>query len=207
MFNEDENEDWSEFKPQPETGDLKVLNDHIKQADEIQLGLKKLNDRCEVGKAKLKDLLEKQIPELMARCGFSEGDSVSYGGVTVTVKQDTYSNVPSLSSIEAEKDDARRAELMDRRVKGLAILEEKAPSIVKRKFEIEFEKEDVEKAKEFAEMLDSMENPPQYMNSLSVHPQTLTRWVNEKKKEGYNFTPEEEYAFGLFPRRVAKIKR
>lgn len=205
-FTED-SEDWSEFKPSPETGDLKVLNEHIQKATEIQDGLKKLDARAANGKQMLKDLLEQQIPELMSRCGFQAGDGISFGGVTVTVKSDSFANVPSISAIEDEKDDDRRAQLLDRRHKGLAILEDKAPALIKRKFEIQFEKDDVEEARAFEDMLDSCPDMPPVVKGLSVHPATLTKWINEVKETGYNFTDEEVYAFGIYPRRVAKIKK
>lgn len=205
-FTEDA-EDWSEFKPEPEVGDLKILNDHIKRATEIQDGLKKLDQRASTGKKLLKNLLEQDIPDLMARCGFGRDDSVSVGGVKVEVKHDYYCNVPSISSIEDEKDDDRRAELLDRRLKGLAILEEEAPALIKRKFEFEFEKDEVEEAKAFEEWIDSLEDIPTPIKGLTVHPATLSKWVNEKIDNAYVFSDEAKYAFGIYPRRVAKIKK
>lgn len=202
-----DNEEWSEFRPEPEVGDVKVLNDHIKRAAEIQEGLKKLDDRSSKGKAMLKDLLEVQIPDLMARCGFGKKDGVLIGGVKVTVQEDSYGNVPSVSAIADEKDDARRALLVDRRVKGLAILKDKAPNLIKHKYEISFDREDVEGVQAFQAKLDEMEDPPEVIEGMSVDPRTLTKWINETKEDGYNFTDEEVYAFGIYPRRIAKIKK
>ena len=206
-FNTEDGHDWSEFKPEPEKGDVKILNDHIKRATEIQEGLKKLDQRASTGKQLLKTLLEKEIPDLMARCGFDKGDSVNIGGVKVEVKHDYYCNVPSISSIEDEKDDERRAELLDRRLKGLAILEAEAPALIKRKFEFEFEKDEVEEARAFEQWIDSLENVPTPVKGLTVHPATLSKWVNEKAEGGHSWSDEAKYAFGIYPRRIAKIKK
>ena len=200
-------EDWSQFKPEPEVGDLKILNDLVKRAAEVKEGIKKLETRTETGKTLFKNLMETEIPEMMSRCGFQVGDTVSYGEVKVELKSDTYCNVPSLSAIADEKDDKRREELSARRETGLAILEEKAPSLIKRKFEISLDREDVNKARCVKQMLTDMEDPPEWSEGLSVHPATLSKWVKEVKATGQAFTDEEQWAFGIFPRKVAKITK
>jgi hypothetical protein len=204
---ENESEDWSEFKPSPETGDLKVLNELIQRAADIEAGLKKLDSRTRTGKALLDDLLTNQIPAMFARCGLGKEGSITFNGITVTVKHSSFANVPSPSSIDSEKDDERRKELLDRRLKAMAILEEKAPTLIKRKYEIQFEKDQAEEALAFEQQLAEIPDAPPVVKGLSVHPATLSKWVAEKKSEGYNFNSEEEYAFGIYPKQVAKISR
>lgn len=207
LDDESESNDWSEFAVQPEVGDLKILNDLVKRAAEIQAGIKKLETRTEHGKSLFKDLMENQIPQKMANCGFQVGDTVSYGGVKVELKSDTYANVPSISAINDEKDEKRREELIARRETGLEILEEKAPTLIKRKFEINIDREKVDQAQSVKNLLKKMPDPPEWTEGLSVHPATLSKWVKEVKETGHAFTEEENWAFGIFPRKVAKITK
>lgn len=200
-------ENWDEFKPEPELGLAKVLNEKVKQAAEIKAGIAKLESRTEQGKSLLKDLLEVQIPQLMERSGMQVGDAISYSGIKVELKSDTYANVPSISAINDEKDEKKRQELIDRRAAGLAILEEMAPTLIKRKFDITIDREQPEQAQLVKNLLEEMENPPEWTEGLNVHPATLSKWVREKKSTAYAFTPHQEWAFGLFPKKVAKITK
>jgi len=200
-------ENWDEFKVEPEVGDLKILNDLVKRAAEIKAGITKLETRTEQGKSLFKDLMEVQIPQKMERCGFAVGDTVSYGGIKVELKSDTYANVPSISAINDEKDEKKRQELIDRRAAGLAILEEMAPTLIKRKFDIAIDREQPEQAQLVKNLLEEMEDPPEWTEGLNVHPATLSKWVREKKSTAYAFTPHQEWAFGLFPKKVAKITK
>lgn len=200
-------EDWSAFKQGPETGDLRVLNDLIEKAAKVKAGIKTLEDRTSNGKALLRNYVENEIPEMMSRCGFNVGDTVSYGGVKVELKSDTYCNVPSISAINDEKDDSRREELKARRETGLAILEEKAPTLIKRKYEITVDRDRPDQAECVKNLLTEMDDPPEWNEGLSVHPQTLAKWVKEVKSTGQAFTEEENWAFGIFPRKIAKITK
>jgi hypothetical protein len=200
-------EDWGSFKEETAVGDLKILNALVARAAEIKAGIKKMEDRTNHGKSLYKDLMETQIPEKMISCGYQVGDSFNHAGVKVELKSDTYCNVPSISAINDEKDDAKRDELIARREAGLSVLEEKAPTLIKRKFEITVDKGDVDQAYEVRHLIETMPNPPEFTEGLSVHPQTLAKWVKEIKATGHAFSPEEEWAFGIFPRKVAKITK
>jgi hypothetical protein len=200
-------EDWGSFHEPTAVGDLKIINGMIKRAAELKAGLKKMEDRTAHGKSLLKDLLETQLPEKLLSSGYQVGDSISHAGIKIELKSDTYCNVPSISAIINEKDDAKREELSARRDAGLAILEEKAPTLIKRKYEIVVDRENVEQAQCVKQLLTEMEDPPEWSEGLSVHPQTLAKWVKEVKATGHAFSPEEEWAFGIFPRKVAKITK
>lgn len=200
-------ENWDEFKVEPEVGLAKVLNEKVKLAAEVKAGIAQLENRTEKGKAMLKDLLEVQIPQLMERSGMQVGDAISYGGIKVELKSDTYANVPSISAINDEKDEKKKKELSERRAAGLAILEEMAPTLIKRKYEITVDRENVTQAQSVKNLLEEMEDPPEWTEGLNVHPATLSKWVREKKSTAYAFTPHQEWAFGLFPKKVAKITK
>jgi hypothetical protein len=200
-------QDWGDFSPQPSHGDLKTLHDLIQRAGEVQAGITKLETRTDAGKKLLKNILETEIPELMAKSGFKPGDQLTYGGITVKLEKSVYANVPAKSSIEKERDDEQRAELIARRNKAFEILEEKAPSLIKRKYEISFERDAEAEAKEFEAKLKTMENAPDFSTELSVHPQTLAKWLKEYTSDGTALTEEQAWAFGKHTREVAKISK
>lgn len=204
---EQSDDDFSSFEQAPEVGDLKILNDMVKRAAEIQAGIKKLETRTEEGKALFKSLMEVELPQMMTACGFQTGDTVSYGGVKVELKADTYCNVPSISAINDERDEKKRDELIARREAGLSILEEKAPTLIKRKFDITLDRNRPDQAKCVKDLLTDMDDPPEWNEGLSVHPATLGKWVKEVKATGHAFTEEEEWAFGIFPKKIAKITK
>jgi hypothetical protein len=200
-------EDWGSFHEPTAVGDLKIINDMIKRAAELKAGLKKMEDRTAHGKSLLKDLLETQLPEKLLSCGYNVGDKISHAGIKIELKSDTYCNVPSISAINDEKDDAKREELCLRRESGLAILEEKAPTLIKRKFDITIDRSRLDQVECVKNLLTEMDDPPEWTEGKSVHPQTLAKWVKEVKATGHAFSPEEEWAFGIFPRKVAKITK
>ncbi len=198
--------DFSAYAPVAEVGDIKILTDMVKRAGEIQAGLKKLDDRSKIGKNQLKSLLEEEIPAKMASCGFGKDDSITAGGFTVTIKDDVYCNVPSVSSINDERDADKRAILVDRRDKGLYLIEQEAPALIKRKYEVEFGKDEREEALEFEETIADLVDESRVTKGMSVHAQTLGKWFKEKLADGWCPTEEWKYAVGYFPKKVAKIK-
>jgi hypothetical protein len=203
----DDVSDWGDFSPTPSTGDLKVIHELIKRAGEIQAGIGKLESRTSDGKKLLKNILEVELPEMLAKSGFKPGDQLTYGGITIKLEKDIHANVPAKSSIEKERDDERRAELVARRNKAFEILEEKAPSLIKRKYEISFDRDAETEAKAFEEKLKSMEDAPDFSTELSVHPLTLAKWLKEYTSDGTALTEEQAWAFGKHTREVAKISK
>jgi hypothetical protein len=200
-------EDWGDHAVQPSTGDLKVINDLILRAAEIQAGLAKLEKRTGDGKKLLKNILEVELPEVLAKNGFKPGDQFTYGGITVRLEKDVHANVPAKSSIEKERDDERRSELIARRDAALEILEEIAPALIKRKYEVSFERDAEEEAKAFEQKLKAMENAPDFTTERTVHPATLSKFIKELTSDGTALTDRQEWAFGRHTREVAKISK
>lgn len=204
LDNDDSVEDFSDFKQTPEVGDLKRLNEAIEYAAKVQEGIKTLTTRAKNGSTLLNNLIEKEIPEMMQACGYKPGDSITYGGITVTLEKKAYGNVPSMSAINDEKDPNHRQQLVDRRNKGMVILDKIAPSLIKRRYEISVDREEVDTAKSLKKMLE--ETGVEFIEGLSVHPATLSKWIEEKQESGYAFSEEEDYAFGRLSKRRVKIK-
>lgn len=193
--------DYGDFKASPETGDVKVISELVARANDIQKGLKKLAIRETVGKQLLKDLLENQIPDLMTRAGVTE--LVVAGGIKVKIKPHDFAAIPSLSTIEKEEDPHLRDALLARRRAALSLIEEKAPTLIKRSYAIDFEREDTDKALALERKLD--ETGVKYDKGETVHHKTLSKWVSEYKAEGGNLTQAEGEILSVFTKTIAKI--
>lgn len=76
-------------------------------------------------------------------------------------------------------------------------------SLVKKKFTIEFNKNQEEKAAEFEEKLRSIPNCPVYTREQSVHHSTLTSWARKKLEAGEQIPME---LFGVHVAKKTKIK-
>ncbi len=208
MFNEEneENEEnWDDFKPEETSKDIRQLSELVQTAFKIQQVIKESTEEQVRLKGQLKDLIEEAIPAKMQACGVQEFKTFS--GLHIEIKSDVYANVPSISAISDERDEKKREELIARREAGLSILEEKAPTLIKRKIEIVIDKDRLDQVESVKTMLDDMEDPPDWTEGKSVHPQTLSKWIKEVKATGQAFSQEEEWAFGIFPRKVAKITK
>lgn len=195
--------------PTPQTGDLLRLSNLVTEAGNLDDDIKDLERRVKNKKELRRQLLEVVIPELMQECG-GEGTAltnVQFGAFKVELKKQTFAGIPSPSSIAKEKDEDVRDEMIMRRVAALALLEEKAPALLKRSYEIEFDRDSENEAEEFETQLKRLENPPEFVRGLTVHPATLAKWVNECDLEGKNITADERKILGVMSRNVAKISR
>lgn len=195
--------------PTPQTGDLLRLSNLVQEAGTLDDEIKALEKRVKDKKELRRQLLEVVIPELMQECGGDEGGftKLQLGAFTVELKKQTFAGIPSPSSIAKERDEDVRDEMIARRQAALALLEEKAPALLKRSYEIEFDRDSEEEADAFEAQLEELENAPQFVKGLSVHPATLAKWVNECDLEGKNITADERKILGVMSRNVAKITR
>jgi hypothetical protein len=195
--------DYGDFKASPEVGDLKVLSEMAQRAHDVQEGLKKLSTRTETGKQILKDLLEYQIPETMARLGVEKFSTTN--GLTISIKVDDYASIPSLSAVEGERDPDVRDRLLDRRNSALTLVAQKAPTLIKRSYEIDFDRDDAERALDLEAKLRQGGVP--FIKGETVHPKTLAKWVKDCKLEGIHLSQEELETLGVFTKKVAKISK
>ena len=198
--------DYSEFAPSPEgSREMGVLEDLVKQAGEAQAQIKAHEAFVKDQKALLKNLLEDRIPDFCKTHGNIE--SITLCGFKVELKSQAFAGIPSPSSIEREKDEDVKAELIERRNKALALLEKIAPALLKRSYEIEFDRDEMTDADRFEEQLQTLENPPTFVKGLTVHPKTLAKWAKEKEAEGDHISKEDRDILGILTRTVAKISQ
>lgn len=199
----------TEHTPTPQTGDLLRLSNLVQEAGALDDDIKDLERKVKNKKELRRQLLEVVIPDLMQEMGGEGADlsKLQLGAFTVELKKQTFAGIPSPSSIAKERDEDVRDEMIMRRSAALALLEEKAPALLKRSYEIEFDRDSEDEAEEFETQLKRLENPPEFIRGLTIHPATLAKWINECDLEGKNITAEERKILGVMSRNVAKISR
>lgn len=135
-------------------------------------------------KRKLRQISEVEIPNFMDGMN---GSTDLPDGRKVVISESVRASLP--------KDRA------DEGAKWLA--EHNSGSIVKKKFVIEFNKNQEEKAAEFEEFLRSHPKCPVYTREQSVHHSTLTSWARKKLEAGEEIPMD---LFGVHVTKRTKIK-
>jgi hypothetical protein len=195
----------SEFAPTPDTGEMARLTALVQEAGSADEEIKTLEKRIKEKKELRRQLLDVVIPELMTELGGLT--AIEVAGYKIEVKPQVFAGIPALSTIEKEKDEDVKYEMLARREKALDLLEELAPTLIKRRYEVEFDRDEQEAAERFEQELAGMENPPEFLAGRSVHPSTLVKWIKEKQESGDDLSAEHRKVFGADSRNVAKITR
>lgn len=196
--------DLQEFLPEPTNNDVLRLSNLVKAFTALDEELAQLVDRIAVVKTSRMKLLDTEIPNLMLELGV---EKLQVAGFTVDLDNPTFAGIPSPSAIEKEKDPDAREEMIARREAAFAILEKKAPALIKRSYEIDFDRDEQDEATRFEQQLKGMPGAPKFIKGLSVHPKTLAKWVKELKAEGEHLTDAEKKVLGVASKTVARIYR
>lgn len=181
-----ETHDYGEFKEAPEVGGnlmsaLTGLADEQQAAEEEVLRLETLLDEA---KKNLKRISEFEIPNLLDGL---EGKIALPDGRTVTVAEKIR------ASLDSDKKPLAMRWLDDNGHGGL----------IKRKFTIEFNRDQEEWAKKFEEQLAQSETPLNVKKEHMVHWQTLDAFVREQLETGAEIPLD---LIGVFRQRNTKIK-
>jgi len=180
--------DYSDFTSDepPAIGDnlMKSIVSLADQADHAEREVARIEKLLDEAKTNVRRLLETEIPGLMDGM---EGTLKLPDGREVSV------NEHIRASIAGEK-----------KYPAIKWLNENGHgAIIKRKFVIEFSKDQEEEAESFAEELAARDKPLNMKREYSVHPQTLQAFVREQLGEGVALPAE---TFGIYRQRIAKIK-
>lgn len=195
--------DYSEFIPSPLQGDFLKLSEMIQTAYKLQEALKLTQFECSRLQDEYRNLIEREIPQAMETSGVEE--FVATGGIRVKIQLDDFANIPSLSGIDKERDPDVRDRLLDRRNAALTLVAQKAPTLIKRSYEIDFDRDDAERALDLEAKLRQGGVP--FIKGETVHPKTLAKWVKDCKLEGIHLSQEELETLGVFTKKVAKISK
>lgn len=195
-----------EFSPEPEEATLRELDQLVKRAGELKFEISDTELSQKARKNELQNICEKRIPEIMQNMGggFTSG---TFSGFKVELKPVTYAGIPSESAIDKEKDENVKADMQERREKALLLLDEKAPHLLKRSFDIEFDRDSTEEAEAFEKKLQAMPDAPRYNKTMNVHPRTLAKWVDDVTANDKALTAEQKQILGASSKIIAKITK
>ena len=161
---------------------LSLLASEQQHVEERILEIEK---QLEGEKIRLRHLSEVQIPELMDQAGVA--DFTTREGVKIKVAETIRGSIPLATAGEA-----------------MAWLETNGyERLIKRKFLIEFGKDEEGWANKFASDLAKRKRQLKHEVTRAVHPSTLQAFVREQLAEGRDFPMD---LFGVYRQRKAKIE-
>ena len=156
---------------------LKEKTDEIAQAQTVVKALE----------AQARELAWNEIPELMENLGVSEFKLRD--GSKITIKTDIRCSIP--------KDPEKRAEAMN------WVSENGGEELIKRAFEITFDRHQGDEAKAFEAKLQSPDNKLDYERHETLATGSLKVWIANKLEAGEQVPMEK---LGAFRQTIAKVK-
>lgn len=197
-------EDYTSVTPaQPTNAAMSKLTSTVEEYEKVCTFLAKYEDLVERGKKRKQQLEEDEIPQILeVECGMQMCCLPS--GLRVEVKTDYYANIPAQSTIEKMKDREEAARLQERHDKAMEWIDQNAPHVAKRKFEVMFNRDEQKLADKFERDLKQRKRPVNVVRGTTVHPQTLNALVRQLIDQNIQ-VPRD--ILGVHEKKVAKIKR
>jgi hypothetical protein len=149
---------------------------------------------------RLREIQTQLLPDRMLEAGMANFKLAT--GFTVDVADVVRGSIPSLSSIESEKDPMVKQAKIERRAAAFKWLRDhNADSLIKTEVSASFEKGEGKKADKVVEYLLKQNIPA--LKEEAVHPATLTKFLKEQFESGENIPSD---TFDLYTGKVAQIK-
>jgi len=151
---------------------------------DIQNDIAQLEAKLKEKKKRETEIKTKELAELVDMEGFQVGSKFTLSnGKTVVVKEYFSSNIPSLTSVEKEKDPEKQAAMFERRRMAFEWLDvNKKGDLIKNEVTAKFNREEAEKAKLLMKWL--LEKGVTCQRDENVHPQTLNSALKEAMGNG-----------------------
>lgn len=175
-------------------------------AEKLLAKIKEFEDKKEMMNKLMEEitLLEQgTLPDMMAASGV-ETFTLKTGEV-ITIKPVITASIPTVGGIAKEKDQEKREQMEERRVKAFTFLRKNgAGALIKRTVYVELGKDSDKSAKEAMKALKSLGLKPE--QEEGVHAQTLSSWVRERLADG---KPVDQDALAVhdFKRAVITAKK
>lgn len=163
--------------------DLSQLQDLAEKQALAEAQVAGLEAQLNKAREELKDLAERQVPELMDQIGIEEFRTRT--GLKIKIDEVIRASIPKARTGEAHA----------------WLKANNHEALIKRTVAVPFGKGEDEKAQELERYLAKQGYPTE--NEAKVHPQTLAAWVREKLKTGAEIPLD---LFGVFRQRVSKIQ-
>lgn len=174
--------DYSESANQSDS-DLARLSRMANEQADAEAEIARLNALLTKATERLKDISERQLPEIMDKLGMV--DFKTSTGLAIEIDETVRASIPKARSNEA---------MAWLRANG-------HEALIKRAVSVDFSRGEDEKARALTTLLAQQGYDPD--DKQSVHSQTLAAWCREKLKKGEDFPLD---LFGVFRQRAAKIK-
>lgn len=171
-------------RPAPSDNELKSVVGLAREQWKWEREIGRLKDELKKAEEALKNVAERELPNLLVEIGMTQFKLSN--GALLELKTETY------ASISAEHRAAAHKWLEDH----------EHGNIIKREFNIRFNRGDEAWAKKFQRDLAQRKKPLAVVVKRAVHPQTLQAWVREALAAGIT-VPED--IFGIFKKRVTKL--
>lgn len=177
--------DYSAYEAAPGSDLLQQLSNLAENQRQIENDIQSHTEKLEKLKKDLQDVSERKIPELMDKVEMKE--FVTSKGLKICIEEHLRANIPKPRMGEAVKwlDDNGHEKL------------------VKRKFVINFQKEDEAWANKFAADLRKRKKPVDCQEEKSIHHRTLSAFVKEQLEAGVDVPLD---VFGVFRQRVSTVE-
>jgi hypothetical protein len=176
---------YDKFKSAPTTDQLSQLSTLVRQMHDAELELAKAESELAIRKDALREVAEKQIPELMAQVGIKTFETSD--GFVVSIKK-TYTAAPTV----AQRDEAY--DWLEQHGHG---------GLVKRTVEVGF---GVKQGAEAAALMDKLRKDfEDVRGERKVESATLRAWVRQRIESGDAF-PRELFNARVFDRADVKQK-
>ena len=165
--------------------DLKTLARLAGELQQAKLNVQNIEEQLKTAKAKVRDIGEKRIPDLMELIGISDFSTTSSPPVRITVKNVIRASVPASRRFEAYS-------WLDDHGHG---------GLIKRSIQVSFDREAISDAKQLQKELDTrFEN---VREDQKVEPSTLRAWIKEQLSQG---EPVPMELFGAWEQRIAHVE-
>ncbi len=173
--------DYLKYVGATSSGDLAQLQELADQQAAAEAKVARIEAELTAAREEVRDLSERQLPELMDQIGLETFRTRS--GLTIDVKETIRASIPKARSARA-----------------FAWLKANGhEAMIKRVVAVSFGKGEDAKAEALREALESEFDVE---DKASVHPSTLSAWVREKLAKGEELPLE---LFGVHRQRVSKI--
>jgi len=179
-------DEFEKFRKKPAQGhnSMAMLHETIEEQHSMEVEIAKMQAALKEKQDALKVIQENTLPELMVELGVESMTTPS--GLTVDLTESIHASIPKKFSDKA-----------------FDWLDEHGESgMVKRSFEIKFNRDEEAWANKFARDLGQRKKPVNAVIKKKVEPPTLKSWVNTKLSNGEEIPLD---LFGVFRRKISKI--
>jgi len=183
----------------------KRIEDAVNRAQKLQLEVKRAEQDLKVKKLELERTLSFELPEIMDECGVEQ--LTLKNGLCVKLQKQWWANIPSYTSINEEKDTAKRKQLIARRNAAITWLEENNHAdLIQREFNVQFGRGEEEWANEFRNNLKTMTDRELHVTEdENVNVQSLSKLVREMFEDPDQKDSVPRDILGVYEKKTTKI--